>query len=213
MAQVSILPGCPSICKGKVNRLACLLLGSHFSALTVLVSPTSQTRCAQFICICLECIIDEILSSSDTKLLPIMKPISLDSRQFVTGLITSLPLHFSYPLIKARLGLGKTTINTFFSTELSATKITTDATTSSSTNSLKSRSSRLSSRSNLTKYPSSNKALHETSPLRPDPNPNPLLSAQPLASPAQLEAFYAAASSGDLPLLQRLGESTTDMLL
>jgi Ankyrin repeats (many copies) len=57
--------------------------------------------------------------------------------------------------------------------------------------------------SDLTEYPSSNEALHETSPSRPDPNPNPSLPAQPHASPAQLEALYAAASSGDLPLLQR----------
>jgi len=58
--------------------------------------------------------------------------------------------------------------------------------------------------SDLTEYPSSNEALHETSPPRPDPNPNPSLPAQPHASPAQLEALYAAASSGDLPLLQRI---------
>jgi hypothetical protein len=58
--------------------------------------------------------------------------------------------------------------------------------------------------SDLTEYPSSNEALHETSPPRPDPNPNPSPPAQPHASPAQLEALYAAASSGDLPLLQRI---------
>ncbi len=58
--------------------------------------------------------------------------------------------------------------------------------------------------SDLTEYPSSNEALHETSPPRPDPNSSPSLSAQPHASPAQLEALYAAASSGDLPLLQRI---------
>jgi hypothetical protein len=57
--------------------------------------------------------------------------------------------------------------------------------------------------SELTEYPSSNETLRETSPPRPDPNPNPSLPAQPHASPAQLEALYAAASSGDLPLLQR----------
>lgn len=58
--------------------------------------------------------------------------------------------------------------------------------------------------SDLTEYPSSNEALHETSPSRPDPNSNPSLPPQPHASPAQLEALYAAASSGDLPLLQRI---------
>jgi Ankyrin repeats (many copies) len=58
--------------------------------------------------------------------------------------------------------------------------------------------------SDLTEYPSSDEALHETSPPRPDPNPNPSLPAQPHASPAQLEALYAAASSGDLSLLQRI---------
>jgi Ankyrin repeats (many copies) len=58
--------------------------------------------------------------------------------------------------------------------------------------------------SELTEYPSSNEALHETSPHRPDPNPNPSLPAQPHASPAQLEALYAASSSGDLTLLQRI---------
>jgi hypothetical protein len=56
----------------------------------------------------------------------------------------------------------------------------------------------------VTESPSSNEALHETSPPRPprdpDPSPSP---AQPQASPAQLEALYAAASSGDLLLLQR----------
>lgn len=57
--------------------------------------------------------------------------------------------------------------------------------------------------SELTEYPSSNETLRETSPPRPDRNPNPSLPAQPHASPAQLEALYAAASSGDLPLLQR----------
>lgn len=58
--------------------------------------------------------------------------------------------------------------------------------------------------SDLTEYPSSNEALHETSPPRPAPNPNPSPPAQPHASPAQLEALYAAASSGDLLLLQRI---------
>jgi hypothetical protein len=56
----------------------------------------------------------------------------------------------------------------------------------------------------VTESPSSNEALHETSPPRPprDPDPSPP-PAQPQASPAQLEALYAAASSGDLLLLQR----------
>jgi hypothetical protein len=58
--------------------------------------------------------------------------------------------------------------------------------------------------SDLTEYPSSIEAQHETSPTRPAPNPNPSLPAQPHASPAQLEALYAAASSGDLSLLQRI---------
>lgn len=58
--------------------------------------------------------------------------------------------------------------------------------------------------SELTEYPSSNEALHETSPTRPAPNPNSSSPTQPQASPAQLEAIYAAASSGDLPLLQRI---------
>lgn len=58
--------------------------------------------------------------------------------------------------------------------------------------------------SELTEYPSSNEALHETSPPRPASNANPSPPAQPHASPAQLEALYAAASSGDLPLLQRI---------
>jgi hypothetical protein len=59
--------------------------------------------------------------------------------------------------------------------------------------------------SDLTEYPSSNEALHETSPPRPHPNPNSSLPAsQRHASPAQLEALYASASSGDLPLLQRI---------
>lgn len=58
--------------------------------------------------------------------------------------------------------------------------------------------------SDLTEYPSSNEAFHETSPPRPDPNPNPSLPAQPHASPAQLEALYAASSSGDLSYLQRI---------
>jgi hypothetical protein len=58
--------------------------------------------------------------------------------------------------------------------------------------------------SELTKYPSSNEALHETSPSRPPPNPNSPSPTQAQASPAQLEAIYAAASSGDLPLLQRI---------
>ena len=58
--------------------------------------------------------------------------------------------------------------------------------------------------SDLTEYPSSNEAFHETSPARPDTNINPSFPAQPHASPAQLEALYAAASSGDLSLLQRI---------
>jgi len=58
--------------------------------------------------------------------------------------------------------------------------------------------------SELTEYPSSNEALHETSPSRPPPNPNSPSPTQAQASPAQLEAIYAAASSGDLPLLQRI---------
>ena len=58
--------------------------------------------------------------------------------------------------------------------------------------------------SELTEYPSSIEALHETSPSRPPPNPNSPSLAQAQASPAQLEAIYAAASSGDLPLLQRI---------
>ncbi len=58
--------------------------------------------------------------------------------------------------------------------------------------------------SELTEYPSSNEALHETSPPRPPPNPNSSSPTQRHASPAQLEALYAAASSGDLPLLQRI---------
>jgi hypothetical protein len=58
--------------------------------------------------------------------------------------------------------------------------------------------------SDLTEYPSSDEALHETSPPRPAPNPNPSLPAQRHASPAQLEALYAAAASGDLSLSQRI---------
>lgn len=58
--------------------------------------------------------------------------------------------------------------------------------------------------SDLTESPSSNEALHETSPPRPLPDSTPPLQPQPHASPAQLEALYAAASSGDLPLLQRI---------
>lgn len=58
--------------------------------------------------------------------------------------------------------------------------------------------------SELTEYPSSNEALHETSPPRPPPDPATSSPAQAQASPAQLEALYAAASSGDLRLLQRI---------
>jgi hypothetical protein len=58
--------------------------------------------------------------------------------------------------------------------------------------------------SELTEYPSSNEALHETSPPRPPPDPTSPSPSPPYASPAQLEALYAAASSGDLPLLQRI---------
>jgi len=58
--------------------------------------------------------------------------------------------------------------------------------------------------SELTEYPSSNEALHETSPPRPTPDPTTSSPAQAQASPAQLEALFAAASSGDLPLLQRI---------
>jgi cell division control protein 12 len=50
-------------------------------------------------------------------------PFYHDGRRFVTGLITSLSIHFSYPVNQGESGLGKTTlINTLFSTELSATK-------------------------------------------------------------------------------------------
>ncbi|KAH9994111.1 hypothetical protein BJV74DRAFT_832001 [Russula compacta] len=58
--------------------------------------------------------------------------------------------------------------------------------------------------SDLIESPSSNEALHETSPPRPPPDSTPPPPPQPHASPAQLEALYAAASSGDLPLLQRI---------
>lgn len=57
--------------------------------------------------------------------------------------------------------------------------------------------------SDLTESPSSKAALHETSPSRPLPDPNPAPLPQTRASPAQLEALYAAASSGDLSLLQK----------
>lgn len=72
--------------KAKVKRLACSVLTFSFPPvssspqwppplLTVLASPTSQTRCARFICIYLEGLIDENqLSSSDTKLSPSMVP-------------------------------------------------------------------------------------------------------------------------------------------
>ena len=56
--------------------------------------------------------------------------------------------------------------------------------------------------SNLAEYTSSDETLYETSPLRLGPNPNTSFPAQPHASAAQLEALHAAASSGDLPLLQ-----------
>ncbi|KAH9179488.1 hypothetical protein EDB89DRAFT_1841289 [Lactarius sanguifluus] len=58
---------------------------------------------------------------------------------------------------------------------------------------------------NVAESPSSSAALHQSSPRAPsDPSPSPSPSppAQTHASPAQLEALYAAASSGDLPLLQ-----------
>jgi hypothetical protein len=58
--------------------------------------------------------------------------------------------------------------------------------------------------SDLTESLSSKAALHETSPPRPLPDPNPAPAPQTHASPAQLEALYAAASSGDLLLLQRI---------
>jgi len=58
--------------------------------------------------------------------------------------------------------------------------------------------------SGLTEYPSSDEALHETSPARPPPYQTSSPPAQPHASPAQLEALYAASSSGDLLLLQRI---------
>lgn len=58
----------------------------------------------------------------------------------------------------------------------------------------------------LAESPSSSSALHQSSPLAPsNPTPTPSPSPSPPqthASPAQLEALYAAASSGDLPLLQ-----------
>ncbi|KAH9045204.1 hypothetical protein EDB85DRAFT_6595 [Lactarius pseudohatsudake] len=53
--------------------------------------------------------------------------------------------------------------------------------------------------------PSSSAALHQSSPRapsNPSPSPSPSPPTQTHASPAQLEALYAAASSGDLPLLQ-----------
>ena len=58
----------------------------------------------------------------------------------------------------------------------------------------------------LAESPSSSSALHQSSPLAPS-NPTPIPSPSPSppqthASPAQLEALYAAASSGDLSLLQ-----------
>ena len=57
----------------------------------------------------------------------------------------------------------------------------------------------------VTKSPSSSAGLHQSSPRAPSnptPSPSPSPPAQTHASPAQLEALYAAASSGDLPLLQ-----------
>jgi hypothetical protein len=57
----------------------------------------------------------------------------------------------------------------------------------------------------VSESPSSSSALHQSSPLAPSnpiPSPSPSPPAQTHASPAQLEALYAAASSGDLPLLQ-----------
>jgi hypothetical protein len=57
----------------------------------------------------------------------------------------------------------------------------------------------------VTKSPSSSAGLHQSSPRAPSnptPSPSPTPPAQTHASPAQLEALYAAASSGDLPLLQ-----------
>ncbi|KAI0254909.1 hypothetical protein BJV78DRAFT_885846 [Lactifluus subvellereus] len=58
--------------------------------------------------------------------------------------------------------------------------------------------------SDLAESPSSKAALHETSPSRPLPDPSPAPPPQTRASPAQLEALYAAASSGDLSLLQKI---------
>ena len=60
---------------------------------------------------------------------------------------------------------------------------------------------------NVTESPSSSTALHQSSPPAPSnpspsPSPSPSPPTQTHASPAQLEALYAAASSGDLPLLQ-----------
>lgn len=60
---------------------------------------------------------------------------------------------------------------------------------------------------NVTESPSSSAALHQSSPRAPtnpspSPSPSPSPPTQTHASPAQLEALYAAASSGDLPLLQ-----------
>ena len=57
----------------------------------------------------------------------------------------------------------------------------------------------------VTESPSSSTALHQSSPRapsNPSPSPSPSPPTQIHASPAQLEALYAAASSGDLPLLQ-----------
>lgn len=54
-----------------------------------------------------------------------------------------------------------------------------------------------------TESPSSSTALHQSSPPAPSsPSPSPSPPTQIHASPAQLEALYAAASSGDLLLLQ-----------
>jgi hypothetical protein len=58
-----------------------------------------------------------------------------------------------------------------------------------------------------TESPSSSTALHQSSPpapsnTTPSPSPSPSPPTQTHASPAQLEALYAAASSGDLLLLQ-----------
>ena len=101
----------------------------------VLASPTFQTRCAQFICISLEALINENhLSSNDTRLSPSGVPISHDGHRFITHLIPSLRLHFSHTLIKAsRVWEGplSSTHSSWLNCLLQ--KITTDVTTSSST--------------------------------------------------------------------------------